>query len=195
MIIVFTQTVTTRQKTFIALLTLLFIWILFKQWLSSSFSVEKNIIITPAPVLRAVAGDITPQDQSSLTLLNRMSEYLRQSYPLKYGLALPQLGIPRRGFVVIIKRKPVIMINPVIEESTGSSQLSFESCLSIPGVEGYVYRNDAITVSYYDQDWNRQTLNAIDIEAYIIQHEYDHLQGILFTDKLVTEEEKNIPTE
>lgn len=189
MIIVSTQTIgTTRQKIFITLLALLFIWLLLKQWQASSFAVHGKVITAPNPALRIVANDIARNDKATQIWLGQMAEYLRQSYPLKFGLALPQLGIPRRGFVVVIKHKPVIMINPVIQKITGNRQLSFESCLSIPGTEGYVYRNDAITVTYYDQDWNLQTLNIVDIEAFIIQHEYDHLQGILFTDKLVQAE-------
>ena len=75
-------------------------------------------------------------------------------------------------------------INPVIEEETGNEWAFTEGCLSIPDIREDVYRKETIQVSYLDQDFKPHKKTLSGLAARVFQHEYDHIEGILFTDKL-----------
>ncbi|NHW58856.1 peptide deformylase, partial [Escherichia coli] len=77
-----------------------------------------------------------------------------------------------------------VFINAKILEETGEEWKFNEGCLSIPEVREDVKRKDTITIEYYDEDFKKHTATYSDIRARVIQHEYDHIEGILFTDKL-----------
>lgn len=77
------------------------------------------------------------------------------------------------------------MINPQIIQASGEMSLSKESCLSLPGLEGTVKRHKNIQVEYVDLKGNLQTKKVKDLNAFIIQHEIDHLDGILYADKVI----------
>lgn len=102
------------------------------------------------------------------------------------GLAAPQIGSFRR--VILISepdKKPYFLINPEIYETSGVEVLSMEACLSVPKKNGTVFRHDSIKFKYTDEKTGEERRAcAEDLEAFIIQHEIDHLDGILFTDKL-----------
>ena len=117
------------------------------------------------------------------------------------GLAGPQIGISKRIFIVDapfadtrrgeeldekLKQLKVfkVFINPIIESETGSPWPFSEGCLSIPGIREDVERKAVIKISYYDENWNFFEESYQGIAARIIQHEYDHIEGILFTDHL-----------
>ncbi|SQA94007.1 Peptide deformylase [Capnocytophaga ochracea] len=117
------------------------------------------------------------------------------------GLAAPQVGLSIRLFVVdaspfadddelseeeqtFLKGFKKTFINAKIVEETGDTWNFNEGCLSIPGVREDVSRHKQITIEYFDEDFNKQTLTIGGLAARIIQHEYDHIEGILFTDKL-----------
>jgi peptide deformylase len=122
------------------------------------------------------------------------------------GLAAPQLGKSIRLFVVdgspfvedeedISEDGPdpkavgmenfkKVFINPVIEEEEGEEWGFFEGCLSIPKIREEVFRKEKIHISYYDEHWNFHEETYDGYAARIIQHEYDHVDGILFTDHL-----------
>lgn len=144
------------------------------------------VVVAPAPVLRQPASDITRDDQETINLLSDLADNLESVPTLKEGLALPQLGIAKRGFVVVIDDDAIVMINPELT-LRGPLEASREGCLSLPGQYGWVNRYTQVTVSFRDEDWSRQRLDLAGFEAFLVQHENDHLDGILFTDKLIPE--------
>jgi len=120
------------------------------------------------------------------------------------GLAGPQIGESLRIFIVDaspfaeedpkdkakskklaeLKDFKKVFINPIIEEESGNEWPFSEGCLSIPGVREDVERLNTIKISYFDENWNYLEESYNGIAARIIQHEYDHIEGILFTDHL-----------
>ncbi|MCF8018224.1 MAG: peptide deformylase [Vallitaleaceae bacterium] len=104
------------------------------------------------------------------------------------GLAAPQVGVLRRVFIVDIGDGPIIFINPVIEEVEGE-QYGLEGCLSVPGKQGDVLRPYKIKVKATDIEGTEFELEAEAFLARAICHEYDHLEGILYTDKAENIEE------
>lgn len=119
------------------------------------------------------------------------------------GLAAPQIGLAIRIFVIDTnafadddslsdaEQKELsdfkkVFINAVIDEEVGKDWAFNEGCLSIPDVREDVTRKDTITISYMDEKFNKKTETFDGLRARVIQHEYDHIEGILFTDKLST---------
>ncbi len=110
------------------------------------------------------------------------------------GLAAPQIGMSIRLFVV--DTEPMVedddeevgvrraFINPEILDESGEEWKFEEGCLSIPGIREDVARFDTIKIRYQDQEWNEQVEEIDGILARVIQHEYDHIEGILFTDHI-----------
>lgn len=151
------------------------------------------------PVLRKVADDIDKDFPKLEELLANMWDTMYNANGV--GLAAPQIGLPIRLFLVdttpfaddeelsedeqnTLKGYKKVFINARIVEETGTEWAFNEGCLSIPDVREDVFRKDTITLSYMDSDFKtyRETFNGL--LARVIQHEYDHIEGILFTDKL-----------
>lgn len=106
------------------------------------------------------------------------------------GLAAPQVGKSIRMFAADpwwtredVEKKPLILINPTIEASSGES-VNQEGCISVPGIFADVVRPSSITISFTDLDGNRNILDLQGFEAIVMQHEYDHLDGTLFIDRI-----------
>ena len=151
------------------------------------------------PILKKKAKDI-PEDYPELkVLIENMWETMYNAYGV--GLAAPQIGLPIRLFMIDTapfaededlseeERKELeglkkVFINPIILEETGDEWAFSEGCLSIPDIREDVFRKPEITIEYYDEDFNKHTENYKGLAARVIQHEYDHIEGILFTDKL-----------
>jgi peptide deformylase len=105
------------------------------------------------------------------------------------GLAAVQVGVLKRVFVVDVPDYGKYeMINPVITERSDDISVYEEGCLSLPGIAHEVERPNSITVEYQDIDGKKQNLKASGLLATCIQHEYDHLEGILFIDRLSPED-------
>ena len=142
------------------------------------------------PVLRKKATDIDAQYPELQTLINNMFETMYGSNGI--GLAAPQIGLSIRLFIVdgseIENINPegfkVVFINPVIEEEFGKEWEFEEGCLSIPDVRAHVKRKGELTIRYFDQNWVEHVKTYDGMAARIIQHEYDHIEGILFTDRI-----------
>lgn len=163
-----------------------------------------DIIRDDNPNLRKIASEITfPMDDSLKELANKMMEFLKnsqnveiaESYGLRpgVGIAAPQLDVSKRMFVVHIpssnedKEFSLVLINPrILSHSAQKTVLEDgEGCLSVDEVyEGYVPRYKRITVEYYDLDGNKQKKRFSKFPAIVIQHELDHLNGILFYDHI-----------
>jgi len=98
------------------------------------------------------------------------------------GLAAPQVGILKRIITIDIGEGPKVLINPVIKKTTGK-QTGEEGCLSFPNVFGNVDRPETVVVEAFDIDGNKIKIKAKGLEAVVLSHEIDHLDGILFVDK------------
>ena len=151
------------------------------------------------PVLRKKAKEI-PTDYPELdSLLENMFETMYAASGI--GLAAPQIAKSIRLFIVDAtpfeddeelseeERKFVstfkkVFINAKVIDETGTEWAFNEGCLSIPDVREDVFRKDTVTIEYYDEHFKKHTDTFDGIVARIIQHEYDHIDGILFTDKL-----------
>ncbi len=151
------------------------------------------------PVLRKKATAI-PDDYEGLEeLLDNMWETMYDASGV--GLAAPQIGLPVRIFLVDTtpfsddkeytaeEQKELdgfkkAFINPTIVEESGDEWAFNEGCLSIPNVREDVFRQENIKITYYDEKFNKITEEYSGLRARVIQHEYDHIEGILFTDKI-----------
>ena len=157
------------------------------------------IIAYGDPVLRKVATDITPDYPNLNTLIANMYDTMNHAYGV--GLAAPQIGLPIRLFVVdtapfaddddlseeertFLLNFKKTFINAKITEETGDKWPFNEGCLSIPGVREDVSRQKQITIEFADEQFTPQQLTLSGLAARVVQHEYDHIEGILFTDKL-----------
>ncbi len=141
-----------------------------------------NIITIPNPLLRQKSLTIKdPLAQEIQDLLPEMTETMIKKDGV--GLAAPQIGLNIRLIVVRHKDNDIIMINPEILKKSLFKEWDEEGCLSVPGVFGQVKRHKKLTVRYLDGDGKSQQLEAEGFFARVIQHEVDHLNGVLFIDK------------
>ncbi|MCL6265280.1 peptide deformylase [Flagellimonas myxillae] len=151
------------------------------------------------PVLRKVAKDIDSDYPKLTDLIANMWETMYNAHGV--GLAAPQIGLPIRMFLVdtspfaddedlgpeeqeALKGFKKVFINAKIEEETGEEWDFNEGCLSIPDIREDVKRKPQLRISYVDEDFKPQTEIYDGLLARVIQHEYDHIEGVLFTDKL-----------
>lgn len=141
-------------------------------------------------VLRQKAADITPDFPELSLLIENMFETMYASNGI--GLAAPQIGQSIRLFIVdgseIEDIKPEgfkqVFINPQILEEFDYKWDYEEGCLSIPHVRADVNRHSKLVIRYFDENWQEHTHEFDGMAARIIQHEYDHIEGILFTDRI-----------
>ena len=137
----------------------------------------------PSDLLRTLATHVQKFDKKLRALTVRMIEILNGTNGL--AIAAPQIGTAQR--VIIIQtptKKPVIMVNPEFEDERGK-QIGQEGCLSIPGLYADVERYESLTITYQDRKGRTHKLLASGTLARIIQHEIDHLNGVLFIDKAI----------
>lgn len=151
------------------------------------------------PVLRKKAVEITPDYPHLGQIVEDMYETMYNAYGV--GLAAPQIGLSIRLFVIdtkpfgededlekaeqeALKNFKRTFINAKIVLEEGDEWGFNEGCLSIPEVREDVYRNERITIEYLDENFQKHTETFDGLIARVIQHEYDHIEGILFTDKI-----------
>lgn len=153
------------------------------------------------PVLKKEAQEIDKKHPKLAELLDNMFETMYAAQGV--GLAAPQIGQSIRLFIVDgspfadvdedEEPDPMaegmdgfkkVFINPIIEEEEGEEWGFKEGCLSIPKIREEVFRKEIIHISYYDENWNLKEERFDGYKARIIQHEYDHIEGVLFTDHL-----------
>ena len=135
------------------------------------------------PVLRIKAEKIDEVNKKTNDLIDNMFEIMYAEDGV--GLAAPQVGISKRIAVVDIREdNKIVLINPEIIAEEGKSIME-EGCLSVPGETGDVVRSEKIKVQSLDRNGNEIKFEAEGYEARAIQHEIDHLDGVLFIDKVV----------
>lgn len=141
----------------------------------------RKVVIEGDEILRKKCREIPEVTDRIRMTLEDMLETMRSEYGV--GIAASQVGIMRRMFVAEPEPGRVYyMINPVMLEQSGS-QIDDEGCLSVPGMIGTVERPSSIKIQAQDLDGNLQVYDFQDFDARVMCHEYDHLDGILYTDK------------
>ena len=157
------------------------------------------IVAYGANVLKVKASPADKEDPNLSKLIEDMWETMYNANGV--GLAAPQIGESIRLFVIdaspfaqdedlsleeveVLKDFKGVFINPKMMEETGNEWDFTEGCLSIPNIREDVSRKEKITITYLDEQFNEQTLSLDGLAARVVQHEYDHIEGILFTDKL-----------
>ena len=150
-------------------------------------------------VLRKVGENISPDYEGLEQLIANMKETMYNAFGV--GLAAPQIGRAIRLFLVdtapfsedseldekeseFLKNFDRIFINAQILEETGDEWAFSEGCLSIPNIREDVVRKDTITIKYQDENFVEHTETLTGLAARVVQHEYDHIEGIMFTDKV-----------
>lgn len=147
----------------------------------------KPLIILPDPVLRQKSEPVERVDEELNRLADDMLETMYDAPGI--GLAAIQIGIPRRLLVIDVsgeeeERRPQVFINPEIVASSDERSTYEEGCLSIPDYYAEVERPARVTVRHLDRDGNEQTVEAEGLLATCLQHEIDHLNGVLFIDHI-----------
>lgn len=132
------------------------------------------------PVLRQKAAPVPKVTKRIAKLLQDMEETMYAAEGV--GLAAPQVGVSERIIVVDVGEGPIHLVNPILISAEGSV-IDVEGCLSIPGVSGYVDRAEKVVVEGLDMKGRKRRIEAEGYLARAFQHEIDHLDGILFTDK------------
>ncbi len=148
------------------------------------------IVLYGDPVLKKKAKDIEHRDELVKEFVASMFETMYAAQGV--GLAAPQVGHSIRLFVV--DTTPIeednesglkqVFVNPVLLGQNGEEWAFEEGCLSIPGVRSDVNRQPEIQIKYFDEEWNEHEGSFDGLKARVIQHEYDHIEGKLFTDYL-----------
>ncbi|MEK7097542.1 MAG: peptide deformylase [Patescibacteria group bacterium] len=143
-----------------------------------------KITINPNPILRKVSEEISPEEIGSKKI-NELCLNMAETMVKKdgVGLAAPQVGKNIRAVVVNTKDGPVFMVNPKIKNKSLTKEWGEEGCLSVPGVFGQVKRHKSLICVFYDIKGKKNQMKAKGLLARVIQHEIDHLDGILFIDK------------
>jgi len=140
-------------------------------------------------ILRKQAREI---EKDEIDLVNLSKDMFETMYAARgVGLACPQIGMSLKMFVVDGEPMEEDMadfkrtfVNPQLLDSQGEPWSFEEGCLSIPGIREEVLREPVIRIRYFDEKWDPHEEEFTDLRARIVQHEYDHLQGVLFTDHL-----------
>lgn len=146
----------------------------------------REILVWPHPTLKQKAQPVTQVDDSVRELIRDMFESMAAADGV--GLAAPQIGVLKRVIVLDTSSKqpelkPVAMVNPEILSVEGSFVYK-EGCLSVPGEAEDVERPAKVTVRYLDEQGQSQTLTCEGLLATAVQHETDHLNGIMFVDHI-----------
>ena len=146
-----------------------------------------EVVIMGDPILRTAAAEVDAFDQDLKMLVRDMFETMYHAEGI--GLAGPQIGISQRVIVVDLRSEEqpearLALINPKVVWASKESEKAPEGCLSIPGLEEVIKRSSAIRVEAVDIDGGSMELETEGLFARVLQHEIDHLDGILFVDRV-----------
>ena len=148
-----------------------------------------EIVLSPAPVLTEECAPVEKIDDEIRALAKRM---LGDMYAADgCGLAAPQVGVAKQVVVIDVdwsgkgsKKNPYVLINPKVITADGPERTTGEGCLSFPGIHADVPRSLAIRMRYMDEDFVEHDEEFHGLKAWVIQHEYDHIEGVVFTDRI-----------
>ena len=143
-----------------------------------------NVLIYPDERLKTIAEPVTEFNNELQTLIDDMFETMYQEEGI--GLAATQVDVHKRVITIDItgeKTEQLVLINPELVESEGETGIE-EGCLSLPGLRGFVPRKEKVTVKALNRHGEEFILNADGLLAICIQHEMDHLNGVVFADYL-----------
>ncbi|TYK65814.1 peptide deformylase [Colwellia echini] len=144
-----------------------------------------NVLRFPDPRLRTKAQPVVDITNATATIIDDMLATMYDENGV--GLAATQVDIHQQIVVMDTsedRNQPIVLINPKITESSNETSINEEGCLSVPGTYAKVDRHNTCTVEALDREGKSFTLNASELQSVCIQHELDHLNGILFVDYL-----------
>jgi len=140
------------------------------------------IVLHPDPVLRRKAKRVSHVDESLNRLIDNMIDTMYHASGC--GLAAPQVGVSLKIAVIGMPEEEVIvLVNPEVVKKSGE-RVVIEGCLSIPGYRGEINRAEQVTVKAFDRNGKAFRIKADDLLAEVLEHEIDHLNGILYIDHL-----------
>lgn len=140
------------------------------------------VCFVPNPVLRQKAKRVRNMDDTIERLIDDMLETMHAASGV--GLAAPQVGVPLRVIVIQLpEEEPIVLINPEIVKKSGE-RIVDEGCLSVPGYVGEIKRSASVTAKGRNRDWKEIRLKATELLAQALEHEIDHLNGMLYIDHL-----------
>ncbi len=142
---------------------------------------RREIRVIGDPVLREHAQEVATFDRSLRKLAKRMIRIMHDAPGV--GLAAPQIGVLQRLLVYDVDDDPQALVNPVLDEFSDETEESDEGCLSVPGVTMPVERPASLRVRGFDASGEPVEFRAEGLKARVIQHEYDHLDGVLIVDR------------
>jgi peptide deformylase len=150
---------------------------------------------TQNEALRQISVPVRKVDKETVKLIQNMTVTMDENSGC--GLAAPQVGVLKRVIVVLLNQQTdqevvLAMINPEIIFQSKQTYIDTEGCLSVPGYFDEVSRYENIIVKFWDKKGREQTLKLADLNARVVQHEIDHLNGVLFVDKVVAKAEEKL---
>ncbi len=147
----------------------------------------RNIREEQDPILRKISKEVVEIDDKIIQLLDDMLETMDEANGV--GLAAVQVGILKRIFIACFDGEtPVECINPVIVKMDGE-QIGEEGCLSVPNKVGFRKRPYSVTLEYTDREGDRYAVDLEDFGAVVCMHEFEHLDGKLYNDELLSDDE------
>lgn len=154
----------------------------------------RTIVTIGAPLLRQPTKPLAPERVKSDEIQRLIGDMTITMLSAKgVGIAAPQIGVGYRLAIIQTKDGPFPIVNPTIINHGKKSNIEEEGCLSIPGVFGTVRRWDELTLEFLDRQGQIQSLQASGFMARVLQHEVDHLDGILFIDKVIEITQGRLP--
>jgi peptide deformylase len=148
----------------------------------------KDILLLGNPILYEKSESVLPEEIPALLpkidlMFDTVIDF-RNKYSAGRAIAAPQIGLLKR-IICLNTDKRVAMINPELSNLSSEMFEIWDDCMSFPNLLVKVMRHKKLTISFYDLNWERQTWHLEDDMAELIQHEYDHLDGILATQKAI----------
>lgn len=148
-----------------------------------------EILTHPNPILKDRAVEVDPSNDADIrVLVRKMAEAMYENQGI--GLAAPQVGVQKRVIVFDVDDELAAICNPVIVERSDETAVDEEGCLSVPGISVPVTRSETIVCEGVAINGKRIVLEASELLARVLQHEIDHLDGVLILDRLTPEERK-----
>ncbi|MFW9958435.1 MAG: peptide deformylase [Candidatus Odinarchaeota archaeon] len=142
----------------------------------------RKILLLGNPQLHKVSGEIEESELASLHSIIQDLHDTMMAYRAEYGagraIAAPQIGVMKRLIYMHIN-EPMVFINPVLKNLSDEKIEVWDDCMSFPDLIVRVLRHRSCTIEYRDEKWNHHTLELVDDLSELLQHEYDHLNGIL----------------